>query len=182
MRGTLGIVVLGILLSGCAGSMKWSEEVLLTNGQTITLVREAQYEGGGDEWAFNRSGKKPKADIIKIPLPDRMVVEWVTTKTDDRMWPEIPLVVDIEGNQPVVFSLVAVSLACEIYSKYVFKEGRWIEETLPDSFSPKVTNLLFGNRASLPSHVGLEEKKIRNGGVGYRAALKQIGPSRRVCG
>ena len=170
------------VLSGCAGNMRWTEEVVLADGKTITVTREVLSERGGDEWALNRSGTKPKSETLAIPLAERKLVEWATTKISPRTWPEIPLVVEIEGNQPVVYTLLAVSAGCEIYSKYVFSDGRWVEEPLPDSFPSLATNLLFGNRANLPSHVSVEEKRKRNGGVGYRAALKQVGPSKRVCG
>jgi len=163
------------------GDMRWSEDVVLADGKTITVSREVLYERGGGEWASNRSGTKPKSETLVIPLIANRVAEWATAKISPGTWPEIPLVIEIEGNQPVVYTLLAISLACEIYSKYVFRDGRWVEEPLPEHFPIRPTNLLFGNRANLPHHVSIEEKKKRNGGV-YRRALKQVGPSKLVCG
>ena len=42
------------------GSNKWKEEVQLSDGRIITVERELLSEAGGDEWASNRSGSKPK--------------------------------------------------------------------------------------------------------------------------
>lgn len=169
------------VLSGCMGDMQWSEDVVLADGKIITISRQVLYERGGGEWASNRSGTKPKSETLGIPLATNKVVEWTTTKISPGTWPEIPLFIEIDGDRPVVYTLLAVSLACERYSKYVFRDGRWEEEALPDSFPIRPTNLLFGNRANLPSHVSVEEKKRRNGGI-YRRALKQVGPSKLVCG
>ncbi len=181
-KTTAAFLIAALALTGCAGNTRWTEDVVLVDGKTITVSREVKYELGGDEWAFNRSGTKPKSETIAIPLAASGSIEWATTKISPRTWPEIPLVVEIEGNQPVVYTLLAVSAACEVYSRYVFRDGRWVDEPLPDSFPPRPTNLLFGNRKDLPSHVTAEEKQKRNGGIGYRAALKQVGPSKRVCG
>ncbi|UCV14029.1 hypothetical protein [Quatrionicoccus australiensis] len=169
------------VLSGCMGDMQWSEDVVLADGKIITVSRRVLYERGGGEWASNRSGTKPRSQTIGIPLATNKVIEWTTTKISPSTWPEIPLLIEIDGDRPVVYTLLAVSLACERYSKYVFHNGRWVEEALPNSFPIRPTNLLFGNRENLPSHVSVEEKKRRNGGV-YRRTLKQVGPSKLVCG
>ncbi len=182
-KTTAGLVIAVVTaLPGCVGNMRWTEDVVLADGKTITVSREVKYEHGGDEWALNRSGTKPRSETLAIPLTTIGVIEWATTKISPRTWPEIPLVIEIEGNQPIVYTLLAISAGCEVYSKYVFRDGRWVDEPLPDKFPPRPTNLLFGNRKDLPSHVTADEKQKRNGGGGYRAALKQAGPSKQVCG
>lgn len=176
----MGIVMIGLCLSACSES--WKEEVQLQDGRILVVERELISEGGGDEWASNRSGTKPKEYVIRFVNPDQSgkVIEWRSIKKDIQTWPELPLVIDIESGTPVIYSLVAISICCEVYSKYIFQGGNWIEEPLPEKFEQRVTNLLFGNRKDMPKFVNLEEKNKRNNGIGYRKALKQVGPSRMV--
>ena len=112
-------------LFGLGGTEKWREEVQMSDGQLIVIEREQINEGGGDEWAFNRSGTKPKEFRIRFEYPKglRKEVEWKSTKKSPRTWPEVPLVFDVVASQPIVFTLVAISPACEIYSKYIYRDG-----------------------------------------------------------
>lgn len=169
------------------GGEKWKEEVQLSDGRGIVVDRELINEGGGDEWALNRSGTKPKEYRIRFAHPDGSgkTVEWRSTKKSPQTWPEIALVLDVEAGQPIVFSILAISAGCEIYSKYVFKNDTWIEEALPEKFDQRTTNLLLRLGTDMPKFVNLEKKqKINSGseGRGYRRALRQIGPTRKVCG
>lgn len=190
MRLTLLALILGASMSALAGwfgfgrSEKWKEEVLLSNGQIIVIEREQINEGGGDEWAFNRSGTKPKEYLIRFeyPMGSGKKVEWRSSKMDSFRWPELPLVFEVESGQLTVFTLVAISNACEIYSKYAYRNGAWVEVVLSDQFDPRPTNLFFGNRKDMPSLLNLSEKGKRNSGSGYRRALKQVGPNKKVCG
>lgn len=179
------ILILGLSMSACgAGNIKWKEEVQLTDGRIIVVEREAIYAGGGDEWASNRAGSKIKEDIIRFANPDESgkFIGWRSMKLSPQTYPEIPLVLDIIAGQPVLFSLVAISSGCEVYSKYVYQNGKWHEELLTEIFEPKKTNLLFGTQRDLPKLLSLDEKDKRNDGSGYRKALKQIGPTAKVCG
>ncbi|MDO8742741.1 MAG: hypothetical protein Q7J45_04425 [bacterium] len=179
------LLMMGASMSACGtGSQKWKEEVQLSDGRIIVVDREAVHERGGDEWASNRSGTKPKEYRIRFTQPEGsgQMIEWRTTKMDSQTWPEIPLVFDVESGQPTVFSLFAISPGCEIYSKYVYRNGAWTEESLSEQFEKRPTNLFFGNSKDMPTVVNLEEKRKRNSGSGYRQALKQIGPTRKVCG
>jgi hypothetical protein len=185
------VLVLAMGISICAhaglfglGGTNWKEEVRLSDGRTVVIEREQINEGGGDEWAFNRSGTKPKEYRIRFQYPDgsRKEIEWKSTKMDSFRWPEMPLVFEVEPGQYVIYTLVAISNACEIYSRYVYREGTWEEEPLPDSFEPQATNLFFGDRKNMPSFLNLTEKSKRNSGSGYRKALKQVGPNKKVCG
>lgn len=181
---TIGLMLaLGVSMSACgSGTEKWKEEVQLSDGRLIVVERELVREGGGDEWAFNRSGTKPKEYRIRFQYPDGSgkMVEWRSTKISPQTWPEVPLVFDVSAGQPIVFSLVAISSGWEVYSKYVYQNGLWAEEPLPEQFEQRTTNLLFGTKKDLPALVNLEEKRKRNDGVGYRKAVKQIGPTRKV--
>lgn len=172
-------------MSGCAGgSTKWKEEVQLSDGRIIVVEREAIYVGGGDEWASNRSGSKIDGYRIRYSSPDgsERVVEWRSTKKSPRTYPEVPLLFDLPVGQPTVFSLVAISSGCEVYSKYVYQNGAWVEEPLPEQFEQLTTNLLFASKRDLPKLLTLAEKSKRNAEPGHRQALKQIGPTRKVCG
>lgn len=179
------LLVMWMSMSACgSSSQKWKEEVQLSDGRIIVVDRELVYERGGDEWASNRSGTKPKEYRIRFAQPEGsgQVVEWHSSKESPQTWPEIPLVFDVESGRPTVFSLLAISPGCEIYSKYVYKNGAWTEESLPEQYEKRPTNLFFGDGNNMPPFVNLEEKRKRNSGSGYRRALKQVGPTRKVCG
>lgn len=172
-------------MNACAiGPIKWSEEVRLSDGRITVIQREAIYVGGGDEWASNRSGSKIDEYRIRFTRPDGSgkIVEWRSTKISPKTYPEIPLVFDIPAGQLTVFSLVAISNGCEVYSKYVYRNGTWVEEALPEQFGQLTTNLLFASKRDLPKLLTLAEKSQRNSEPGHRQALKQIGPTRKVCG
>lgn len=178
-------LTLGASMSACGfGSEKWKEEVQLSDGKIVVVDREMIREAGGDEWAFNRSGSKPKEERIWFADPNGSgkMIEWRTTKISPQTWPEVPLVFDIASGKPIVFSLVAISIGCRVYSKYVYQDGVWMEESLPEQFEQRATNLLFGSHEDLPSLVNLEEKRIRNNYIGARKELKQVGSNRKVCG
>ena len=182
---TMGLMLaLGISMTACSyGSDKWQEEVKLSDGRIIVINRKTIYEGGGDEWAINRSGSKPKEYRIQFADPDGSgkMIEWRSTKAW-RTWPEDPLVFDIESGNPVIFSWVgSTEPDCAVYLKYVYKNDEWIEEPLPEKFKPHTTNLFFGNANDLPKFMNLKVKKKRNSGYGTRW-LYQVGPNRKVCG
>jgi len=177
------ILMMGVSMSACgSGTQKWKEEVQLTDGKVIVVERETIHEAGGDEWAFNRSGSKPKERRIRFEYPNGSgkMVEWYSSKKDDRTWPEKPLILDVEGGQPFIFTLVAISICCEVYSKYVYQNGLWIEEPLLEQFEQRTTNLFIRDGTDMPAFVNLETKREKNDDSGYRSALKQVGPSRKV--
>lgn len=177
-------LTLGVTMNACSSSDSWKEEVQLNDGRIVVVERETLHERGGDEWASNRSGTKPKEYRIRFAYPDGSgkMIGWRTTKVSPGTWPEIPLVFDVVSGQPTVFSLVAVSIGCEVYSKYIYRNGFWIEESLPEQFEQRTTNLFFGNGNDMPKFMNLAEKYKRNSDDGYRRALRQVGPTRKVCG
>lgn len=189
---TIGLIlILGVSMNAEAGffglfggSEKWKEEVQLSDGRVIVVERELISEAGGDEWASNRSGSKPKEYRIRFFHPDRTQekIEWRSTKTDSQTWPETPLVIDIESGKPVVFSIVAISNGCSVYSKYVLQNGVWIEEVLLEQFVQRTTNLLFGSHKDMPTFVNLEDKRTRNNYIGVRKKYLHVGPGYKVCG
>ena len=183
---TIGLgLILGVSLTACgAGSIKWKEEVQLSDGKIIVVERNAIYVAGGGEWASNSSGSKIDEYRIRFEYPAGLsrMVEWHSVKKSPRTYPEVPLVLNISDSQPIIFSLVAISNGCEVYSKYVYKNGAWVEESLPEQFEQHATNLLFGSQKDLPKLLKLEEKNKRNGDSRFRVALKQAGPNLKGCG
>lgn len=179
----LGLGIMG--LAGCGHFVKWKEEVQLSDGGIIVVDRETIYERGGDEWAHNRSGTKPKENRIRFQYPTDgpgKTIEWRTTKTDPFTWPEIPLILDIESGQPIVFTAVAVNEACKVYLKYVYRGAIWVEETLPEVFEPRVPNLFLGKGVDMRRTVDLQTKLKENANKQYPRTIRQIGPERKACG
>ncbi|MBZ0095191.1 MAG: hypothetical protein K8H75_07480 [Sulfuricella sp.] len=178
------VLMLGVTMNACSSSESWKEEVQLSDGRIIVVERETLHERGGDEWASNRSGSKPKERRIRFAYPGEsgQMVEWRSIKKSPQTWPEKPLILDTEAGQPIIFSLVAISPGCETYSKYVYRNGVWIEEELPEKFEQRTTNLFIRDGTDMPQFVDLETKRKGNAEIGYRRALKQVGPTRQVCG
>lgn len=165
---------------GFGGTEKWKEEVQLSDGRVIVIERERMLESGGDEWSSNRRGLKPKEHYIKFVNPDRSgkMIEWQTIKKSPRKYPEIPLVLNIDSGYLVIFTLVGVGPDCEVYNKYIYQNGVWSEETLPEKFEPKITNLLVRNSEDVQKYINLKtkQKEIEDS----RRAVRQVGPIREV--
>ncbi len=179
------LLMMGVSMSACGGgNEKWKEEVQLSDGRIVVVERETIHKGGGDEWASNRSGSMPKERRLRFAVTagSTQMIEWRSIKKSPQTWPEKPLVLDVVAGQPVVYSLVAISPGCEVYSKYVYRNGVWIEEPLPPQFEQLSTNLFIRDGVDMPSFVNLEAKREGNADSGYRRALKQVGPTVKVCG
>ncbi len=191
-KGTLGLFVAILIMGtsmnafgflGFGGSEKWKEEVQLSDGRIIVVDRETLHERGGGEIVSNRSGTKPKERRMRFVHPDGSgkIVEWRSSK-NYRTWPEKPLILDVDSGHPIIFTSVGIKTACEVYSKYVYREGVWIEEALPETFEKFTTNLFIRDGVDMPKFVDLETKRKGNAEIGYSRALKQVGPARQVCG
>jgi hypothetical protein len=101
---------------------------------------------------------------------------------DSQTWPESPLLLDLDNAQPVVFSILSITAICDVYSKYVYQNGVWIEEALPEKFAERMTNLLIRDGVDMPKFVNVETKRKLNEDNRYRDSLKQVGPAKKVCG
>ncbi len=180
----LTLVVTNMTACGFLGfgrTEKWKEEVKLSDGRVIVVDREIINEMGGDEWASNRSGLKPKEYHIRFVHPDESgkKVEWQAKISSDT-YPEIPLILDIYSGHLVMFTLVGVGPRCEVYNKYAYQNGAWIEETLPEKFEPRRRNLLVKGR-DIPKYVNLEMKRNIDESGHSRREVRQAGPNRKVC-
>lgn len=173
------ILMMGMGMSACSSDQHWKEEVQLSDGKVIVVERDLLTEGGGDEWALNRSGSKPKEYRIRFeyPIGSGKTVEWRSTKKDSGRWPEQPLVLDVESGSPVVFS--DCSFSCRAYCKYILKNGAWVEEQLPPIFEKRTTNLLIfdGNKQSF---FALKAKQKNNSDATLQD-YKQVGPKQSYC-
>lgn len=178
------ILMMGVSMSACSGEQKWKEEVQLSDGKLIVVERELILESGGDEWVLNRSGSKPKEYRVRLehPAGSGKIIEWRSTKQDMQTWPEKPLILDLEGGQPILFSIVAIDIACEVYSKYAYRNGLWSEEALPLVFEMQNTNLFIKAGVDMPGFVNFETKRKINSSVDFRRSLKQVGPKKIICG
>jgi hypothetical protein len=167
---------------GFGSTEKWKEEVNLSDGRIIVVERERVLESGGGEWASNRRGLKPKENHIRFINPDGSgkAVEYRTLKKSSMLFPEIPLILDLENGQPVIYTLVGVRDRCEAYNKYVYRNGVWNEETLPEKFEPHITNLLVRSSDNVPNYVNLETKRKEIEDA--RRPVRQVGPTREICG
>jgi len=167
---------------GFGNTEKWKEEVKLSNGRIIVVERKIVNESGGDEWASNRSGLKPKEYHMRFDNPNGSgkTIEWRTLKKSPRTYPEIPLILDLANGQPVIFTIVGVRARCEVYNKYVYRNSVWTEEALPEKFEPHTTNLLVKGK-DIPKFVDLEMKRKINESGHSRRPVRQVGPTREIC-
>ena len=175
-------LVLGVSLNACgASNIEWKEEVQLSNGKVIVVERELVLESGGDEWASNRKGVKPKERFIRFTDTNGSgkLLEWRSLKNSPQRRPEIPLILDSINGEWVVFSSVAKAGGCLIYNKYTYQNGVWVEERLPPTFEQRITNLYIFQNEGL-SHVDLNKK--RENIADYRnTRYIQVGPSHPNC-
>jgi len=179
------VVATGVSMNACGSNdQKWGEEVRLSDGRIIVLEREIRMERGGDEWAYNRAGVKPREYRMRFPSPDGSpeTIEWRSLKKTPNTWPEIPLILDVEAGQPIVFASIYISDGCEVYLKYRYQDRAWVEQALPEQFEQRTTNLLIRAGIDMPKFVNLQQKRQGNAEPGYRRALRYVGPNRKVCG
>ena len=161
---TIGFVlILGASLTACgAGSEKWKEEVQLSDGKVIVIERELLMANGGDELAVdNRSNFSPKEYHIQLSDPNdpSKTIKWHSIKKDTSTFPESPLILDILSGQVTIYTSLAVGAGCQMYSKYLYKDGAWIEEKLPPAFEQRVTNLFVYRGKDVQRFVDLKTKQ-----------------------
>ena len=194
---TVAVLITVVALTGVAVSqiacssqktVKWSEEVSLSNGQMIVVERETQHRPGGGELCRG-SGWRPQQYVIRFKYPpnSEKVIEWRSTKMDTEggYQPEFPLVFDIEPtkNVPYLVSIHWLKGFCYEYVRYIYANGAWSEDPLPAEFETRDAKLyLPAAGLDLPGKVSLELKQKENADIRYRKRLKQIGPKQTACG
>lgn len=177
-----------LVASGCSRSVSWTEEVQLSDGKAMTIERVTRHRPGGGEIALN-SGWRPELYIIrfKYDYPPRrnLDIEWRTNKWDgDRVTdPEFPLVMDVDKkNRPFIITYHGLRGACFEYLRYVYRDGGWYEDVLPDEFEPIRANLYIAAAAlDIPWRVSFKEKMLVMDDFQYSKRFKIIGPKRMDC-
>lgn len=174
-----GIFFLGActsILGSCTST--WDEEVMLSDGRIILVKRSIVRERGGDEWAINRSGSKPKLYTLEFQDPDKSdtVIKWQSKKYTTSLWPDYPLALNKEKDSFVVYSSHGAGTAC----KYRYTNNQWIEEALPLRITEVTTNLLISDYNNRPNTVTLKTKMQRNADTRYWRDTK-IGPDITHC-
>ncbi len=193
---TVAVLINAVALTGLAVSqiacssqktVKWSEEVQLSNGQMIVVERETQHRPGGGE-LFRGSGWRPQQYVIRFKYPpnSEQVIEWRSTKMDGESArePEYPLLLDIEtpNGRPTVISFHHLRGACYEYLRYTYLNGAWTEDPLPAEFEARESNLyLPAAGLDLPGKVSLELKRKENADIRYSIRFKKIGPKQMDC-
>jgi hypothetical protein len=180
----LSALLAALAITGCGKTVTWKEDVQLSDGRVIVIERATERVGGGDDLAHGGSGSRPATEIIRLTDPigsGRQVVEWRSTKTDSHLWPEVPLVLDVENGNLFVIAGVTSSDSCITYSKYVFNSGALREELLPERFEKRRPNLLIMNGPSMPKSVDLATKNRENDDIRYPKGYREIGPRRTWC-
>lgn len=182
---SLGMAFLLCLsLASCTGSEPWQEEVRLSNGAIINIDREVKYASGGAAWPRGQ-GSIPREHIIRFKYPTQSdkLIEWRSRKLDSSTYSELPLVLDLAGDKTwFIFTLLALSSACDQYFKYEFKNGAWTEIPLPDDIEVHTTNLtLKGGALQKDKLISISAKAAELREIGYRWRLKKVGPKRFAC-
>jgi hypothetical protein len=163
----------------------WKEEVQLSDGKVIVVERELIRGGGGDEWAANPSGTKPKEYRIQFADPNdsKKIVEWHSIKKSGT-WPEIPLILDVATGKFVVFSSVTNNVGCLIYNKYLYQNGVWVEEKLPPTFEQRTTNLFISRKKDFKKFIDLKTKQeivSKHFSADRSDRYDQVGPTHPNC-
>lgn len=172
-----------LALAGCSRTVTWQEEVQLSDGRIIVVERETLRDIGGPELALGGSGTSPKERRIRFeyPFESGQQVEWRSIKMSGLQWPEIPLILDIQVNVPYVITLNSGN-GCLYYSKYIYRNEAWSEETLGEQIAPRKSNLLLKSGPQMAGFVNLFSKENENSDIRYDKSMRIVGPARSICG
>lgn len=160
--------LLPVLLSGCNRAERWQEEVQLQSGQVIVVDRRSDDDGA----------------TIRFTLPaqpDRPY-EWRAAHDGGRGQHENPLVLDVENGMPVIYTVVATSPGCRLFTRYAYRDGGWSERVLPDQFKGRDMNLFVLSGLDIGDMVTLEQKRRESTALSYTRALRYQGPGNSQCG
>ena len=181
------LLMMGLTMTACgAGSIKWKEEVQLSDGKVIVVERELITKGGGDEWASNSGGVMPKEYHIEFNDPNNSAktVNWISMKKDIATWPEIPLILDVHSGQYVIFTTIFTPGGCKMYNKYLYQNGTWVEEKLPPSFEQRASNLFVMRKEDFKKFIDLKTKQVivsKHFSADRSDGYDQVGPTHPNC-
>ena len=185
---TIGLaLILGMSLTGCSGNEKWKEEVQLSDGKVIVVDRELLMANGGDELAVdNRSNFSPKEYHIQLSDPNgsSKTIKWHSIKKDRSTFPERPLILDILSGQVTIYTSLAVGAGCQMYSKYSYKNGAWVEQKLPPKFEQRATNLFVFRGDGTQQFIDLKTKQeivSKHFSADRSDRFDQVGPEHPNC-
>ncbi len=181
IKQLLVLLLAGALLVKCFVYLpdNWQEEVKLSDGRIIVIDRVLLRQGGGQEF-IHLSNSRPKEFRLKFTHPDnpKTTIEWRGSKMSNMSNPEIPLILDMEAGNPVIYTRVGIRNVEIMYSKYIYQLGSWQEEELPEIFPEKKSNLFTGTKSGMPGYIDLKTKDLDLKEIGYPKTLKKVGPKR----
>jgi hypothetical protein len=191
----ISLAILGGGMSACTSTsdISWKEEVQLSDGRVVVIEREVTLIGGASRPFLPEMGTgKFDEERIRFAISDGSGkdIEWRSTKRDYLTYPETPLVFELDSSsQPIILTIVgpvaATTPPCAKYSKYIFRNGVWTEEALPERFDQLATNLWlvrFPEKRYAPKLLTLAEKRKLNPTDECAPAFRQVGPSPSACG
>ena len=155
-------------LSGCSRAERWQEQVRLQTGEVIVVDRRSADDG----------------TAIRFTLPSQpgKTYEWRAAHDRGQGRHENPLVLDVENGVPVVYTVVATSPGCRLFTRYAYRDGGWTEQVLPDKFKGREMNLFVLSGLDIGDMVTLEQKRRENAAVSYSRSFRFLGPGDRSCG
>lgn len=191
----ISLTILGGGMSACTGTsdIDWKEEVRLSDGRIVVIERAVTLLGGASRSFLPEMGTG-KSDEHRIRFASSAgigkAIEWHSTKRDYLTYPETPLVFELDSSsQPIIFTIVGPVVSttppCAKYSKYIYRNGVWTEEALPEKFDQLATNLWlvqFPEKRYAPKLLTLAEKRKLNPIDEYAPAFRQVGPAPKACG
>ncbi|MYM21077.1 hypothetical protein GTP46_00235 [Duganella sp. FT135W] len=183
MRAKLLLLILVyVSLVACTKSpSQWQEEVKLSSGETIVITRQTDYVSGGGEWASNPDLSRADIRHLKFtfPLNSSQPVEWHSQPEPGGLYPESPLIFDIESGVPVVIAVGSVSRECPEYRRYAHLSTGWQRQPLSAADWQRATNLLIDS--SNEYLITLEQKQKLNETGAYSKRIRTIDPSVKAC-
>lgn len=178
----LSAATLCLLLLSCSKPpAEWQEEVKLSSGRVTIISRQTDYVSGGAEWAQNPDLHTPDIRHLRFtyPVDSGSQVEWRSQPESRGLYPETPLVFDLESGAPIVIAVGSRSKECPEYRRYIYLNSTWQRQPLLARDWGRKSNLLFDS--SNEYLITLEKKEQMNAPGSYAKWLKKIDPSVDGC-
>jgi hypothetical protein len=175
-------IFIALLLVACSKlPSEWQEEVKLSNDKVIIISRSTDYVSGGGEWASNPGLHAPDIRHIefKFPFESSQKITWKSQPEKDGLYPEYPVVFDMENGYPVIISLGSRKRGCPEYRRYVFRNSTWHRQPLLADDWRRKSNLLIGS--SNEYLITLEKKSLLDKSGSFTKWQKNIDPAVNEC-